>query len=110
MRRALLSVVAACLPAGCGDAAAGARGLRGRARPAAGAARAGGGAAAPGAEALVGCLRAGGASVELDPEVTDEVGADGFAPQLTPDTEIAARGELASGTKLDALVGSGGGA
>ena len=42
------------------------------------------------------CLRAGGASVELNPRVSHEVGNRNFAPVLTPDTKVVARGDLAA--------------
>lgn len=57
----------------------------------------GGDARGPDPQAFAQCLRDGGASVELDPPVSDEVGAPDFAPVLTPTTGVAARGELPSG-------------
>src|SRR3712207_3210652 len=41
------------------------------------------------------CLRKAGASVDVDPKVSDKVGDSNFAPVLTPDTRVAARGSLA---------------
>jgi hypothetical protein len=63
-----------------------------------------GGDDAPSPEAIVRCLNAGGATVELDPDVTTEVGSSDFAPVLTPDTEIVARGRLSDTARVDVFV------
>jgi hypothetical protein len=45
------------------------------------------------------CLRAGGAVVELNPRVSDEVGPN-FAPVLTRDTKVVAGGALTAGANF----------
>jgi hypothetical protein len=59
---------------------------------------------------LVGCLRAAGASVELDPQVSHDSTDPEFVPVLTPETEVAAAGTTRAGTRVHVFVSPGGAA
>ena len=59
----------------------------------------GGEAAPPSPERVAQCLRDGGASVELDPRVSERAGTPGFEPVLAPFTKVAVRARFSGGAK-----------